>query len=150
MEQLTIRQAEWEDLHALAGLMKEYITDFYGAPEPPEENLQALIQMLAGGTGGTQWVAVSGGSLIGFATLYYTYSTLRASRIAVLNDFYLVAEARGSGAAKQLFEACADFCREQGFPVMSWETAKDNYRAQRFYEQMGGQTGDWLNYSLTL
>lgn len=128
--------------------MNEYIVDFYRRPLPPVEKVQALIQMCLDGEKGVQFVVEQNGKLLGFATLYFTYSTLSAQKATVMNDLYVVEEARGTGAAAALFEACHAYTRENGFAFMSWETARDNLRAQRFYEKMGGTRGDWFTYEI--
>ena len=32
--------------------------------------------------------------------------------------------------------------------ALRWQTAKDNYRAQRVYERVGGRRQEWIDYSL--
>jgi ribosomal protein S18 acetylase RimI-like enzyme len=145
---MTIRKAELRDLADLRKLMYEYIVDFYQCPAPPQERVDALIQACLEGKEGTQFVAEHDGKLCGFATLYYTYSTLRAQRVTIMNDLYVNEAARGTGLGKALFQACLDHTRSNGFAFMQWETAHDNYRAQRLYDSLGGERGDWLTYSI--
>ncbi|KIL39706.1 hypothetical protein SD70_18285 [Gordoniibacillus kamchatkensis] len=158
----SIRPAEPGDREQLKALMLAYIVDFYRCPRPDDDKLNALVDELLLGRIGRQWVAETvpeagaeagagnGRRLIGFVTLYYTYSTLRAQKAAIMNDLYVDGEFRGSGAAQDLFAAIRDFCRQDGCAYLSWETAADNFRAQRFYEKMGGQRGNWLTYSIDL
>ncbi len=89
---------------------------------------------------GIQFVAEQDGKLIGFATLYFSFTT-KADKI-------VIEKARGTGAAKELFKRCETFTKENGYAHMSWITASDNYRAQKFYEKMGGSLGNWLTYSI--
>ncbi|MBL0385172.1 GNAT family N-acetyltransferase [Tumebacillus sp. ITR2] len=137
-----------EDVPALGELMKEYIVDFYQRPEPPKKRLAELIELLREEERGVQFVAERDGKLIGFATLYFTFSTLRAQKTTVMNDLYVVESERGSGAAVALFQQCESYTKSNGYAFMTWETAQDNHRAQRFYEKMGGVKGDWLTYSI--
>lgn len=146
----SIRAAEEKDSEPLYDLMSEYIIGFYQCKHPGEDKLRKLIARLLERRDGIQFVAERNGGLIGFATLYFTCSTLRAGNILVLNDLYLREDARGSGAAKGLFDACQAYGAGNGFEAMNWETAKGNVRAQAFYAKMGGARGDWLNYSLRL
>lgn len=127
-------------------MLLEFIVDFYQRQEPSAEKLDRLQAMLLQGDNGIQFVAEEDGAYQGFATLYFTYSTLRADRITTMNDLYVREAYRGSGVAEALFKACEAFTREHGFAMMQWETAKDNSRAQRFYEKMGGKLGDGLHY----
>ncbi|WP_347812664.1 GNAT family N-acetyltransferase [Tumebacillus sp. BK434] len=143
-----MRQANAADQAALREMMLEYIVDFYQREAPPAAKLDCLQAMLLSGDTGLQFVAEQDGAYQGFATLYFTYSTLRAERVVIMNDLYVREAYRGSGVAEKLFQACAAYTKENGFALMQWETAKDNSRAQRFYEKMGGEKGDWLNYSI--
>lgn len=157
-----IRPAEPGDREQLRTLMLAYIVDFYRSPRPDDEKLDTLIDELLQGRIGRQCVAETeseqgagagygyGRRLVGFVTLYYTYSTLRAQKAAIMNDLYVDAGFRGAGVAQDLFAAIRDFCRKDGCAYLSWETAADNSRAQRFYEKMGGERGNWLNYSIDL
>ncbi|MGP1907919.1 N-acetyltransferase family protein [Metabacillus sp. JX24] len=143
-----VRHPEKKDTEALMGLMYEYIVDFYQCEKPAEEKLTKLIETLLKGERGIQFVAQTGNNLVGFATLYFTYSTTRASEIAVMNDLYVKGEFRGKGAAEQLFKSCHTYSVEHHFAAMTWETAESNIRAQRFYARMGGKKGEFLTYSI--
>ncbi|MCX7571539.1 GNAT family N-acetyltransferase [Tumebacillus sp. DT12] len=144
----TIRPAEERDVARLSELMYEYICDFYQRPRPPETRVVGLIRTLLDHQAGIQFVAEQNGDLLGFATLYFTYSTTVCDKSTVMNDLYLTESARGTSAAESLFRACQSYTREHGYAWMSWETAPDNHRAQRFYEKMGAQKGPWVTYSI--
>lgn len=145
---VNVRPADQKDKQELTSLMYEYIVDFYQRPRPAVEKVHFLIDLLLEKEEGIQFVAEKEGKLAGFATLYFTYSTTRADKITVMNDLYVVEEERGAGVAQKLFKACENYTKEHGYFHMSWVTAPDNYRAQRFYEKMGGKRADWLNYTI--
>jgi GNAT superfamily N-acetyltransferase len=91
------------------------------------------------------------GRAVGFATIFWSWSTLSASRIGVMNDLFVAASARGSGAAEALIAACAERCRDRGATSLDWQTARDNDRAQAVYERVGGRRDErWLDYSLSI
>jgi len=68
----------------------------------------------------------------------------------VMNDLYVAPQARGSGAADTLIAACADECRRHGATELTWQTAKDNARAQRVYDRVGAERSEWVDYSLNV
>jgi ribosomal protein S18 acetylase RimI-like enzyme len=148
MAQVTIRQPLLEDTSRLKELMIQYIVGFYKFRQPDDDKLNELIHVLLEQREGIQFVAENDGNLVGFATLYFSYSTLRATKIAVMNDLFVTEEFRGQGAAAKLFAACKGYAARNRYANLSWTTAKDNLRAQRFYEKMGGELGDWLTYSI--
>lgn len=143
-----VRRAEARDLAALGELMNAYIVDFYGKPRPDQDQLHAHMQNLLDSPMGFQFVAEQGGELVGFATMYLTYSTLQLKLTAIMNDLYVTAAARGTGAAQQLFHACRSYVTDHDLAGLMWETAADNHRARRFYEKMGGQRSEWLVYTI--
>ena len=85
---------------------------------------------------------------MGFATVFWTWSTLSAARIGVMNDLYVTPNARGTGTAEALIAACRERCAERGARWLSWQTAKDNLRAQAVYERVGAKREEWVDYSL--
>ncbi|UAL50445.1 MULTISPECIES: GNAT family N-acetyltransferase [Metabacillus] len=145
---LIIRHPNEMDFVALTALMYEYIVDFYQCPKPPEHKIHQLIKTLQQEEKGIQFLAEENGKAVGFATLYFTYSTTRAEPITIMNDLYVQEAYRGSKAAEKLFKSCQTYSKQHQYAAMTWETARDNARAQRFYEKMGGRKGDFLTYSI--
>ena len=137
------------DLDELLPLMRGY-SDFYEVT-PTDEALLALSRALIADPQreGQQFLARDGdGRAIGFATVYWLWSTTSATRIGLMNDLYVAPEGRGSGAAEALIERCREACREHGASKLTWQTAKDNGRAQAVYDRIGGERSEWLDYSL--
>jgi GNAT superfamily N-acetyltransferase len=137
------------DLPELLPLMRAYC-DFYGV-SPADEELLAMSRALIDDPDreGVQLIARdSGGAAIGFATVFWSWSTLSAARLGVMNDLFVDPAARGSGAAQALIEACLDRARRHGADSLSWQTARDNARARALYERIGARREEWIDYSL--
>ena len=137
------------DLDELLPLMRGY-ADFYEV-SPTDEALLAVSRALIADPEheGVQVIArAPDGKAVGFATIYWTWQTLNASRLAVMNDLFIAREARGSGLAERLIAACRERAAEHGARELAWQTAKDNYRAQKVYDRIGGRKSEWLDYSL--
>jgi GNAT superfamily N-acetyltransferase len=145
---LIVRTVVPNDKNQLSELMYQYIVDFYKRPKPPIEKIHHLIATLSEKNIGIQFVAEHDSKLVGFATLYFSFSTTKAEKITIMNDLFIVEDTRGTGVAQELFKTCENFTKENGYAHMSWVTASDNKRAQRFYEKLGGSVGNWLNYSI--
>ena len=142
-----------EDLDDLLPLMRAYC-DFYEVA-PSDAALLAMSRALIADPAreGTQLIARGPGPArpaVAFATIFWTWQTLSASRAAVMNDLFVAEQARGTGLAEALIAACGDAARAHGAPRLIWTTAKDNLRAQAVYDRVGGRRSEWLDYDLTL
>jgi GNAT superfamily N-acetyltransferase len=138
------------DLLELLPLMRGYC-DFYEV-DPSDDDLLAMSRALIADPDreGTQLIARDDeGRASGFATIFWTWTTLSAARIGVMNDLFVTERARGTGVAEALIAACAERCREYGAVSLDWTTARDNHRAQRLYERVGAKRDErWVDYSL--
>jgi GNAT superfamily N-acetyltransferase len=137
------------DLADLLPLVRAYC-DFYEVAPSDEALLTLARALIADPTGeGLQLLARDGeGRALGFATIYWGWSTLSAARIGTMEDLYVHPDARGTGLADKLIEACRVRCRERGAVAMGWQTAKENHRAQKVYERVGAERAEWIDYSL--
>ena len=137
------------DLEDLLPLLRGYC-DFYEV-SPSDEALLAVSRALIADPEreGLQLIAREpSGHAVGFATLYWTWQTLNAARLGVMNDLFVADEARGTGLADRLIAACRERCATHGARELGWQTAKDNHRAQKVYDRVGGRKSEWLDYSL--
>jgi GNAT superfamily N-acetyltransferase len=138
-----------DDLADLLPLMRGYC-DFYEVDPSDEELTQLSRALTADPVGeGLQLIARDTHTrAVGFATVYWSWSTSKAARIGVMNDLYVDPVARGWGLADRLIEACVERCRSRGAVELEWQTALDNERAQAVYDRVGGARERWLSYSL--
>jgi GNAT superfamily N-acetyltransferase len=146
---LAVAAAGERDLGELLVLMRAYC-DFYEV-SPPDERLLALARALLADPErqGVQLIARSAArEALGFATLYWSWSTSRAAPLGTMNDLFVVPAARGMGIGERLIEACLQRCAAHGAEEMEWQTAPGNTTAQALYDRVGGRREDWLCYSL--
>ncbi len=145
---LTITVVGESDLPAVMPLMRGYC-DFYRV-DPTDADLTAMMRaLIADPREGLQLIARDGaGATVGFATVFWTWQTLYAARVGVLNDLFVTERARGTGAGRALIDRCLQLCREHGAQKLVWETAPDNVTAQRLYDGIGAEKSSWLTYEL--
>lgn len=146
--EITIEPVSVVDLPLLLPLVRAYC-DFYGVA-PRDDRLIALSRALIDEPGqGVQLLARDAdGAAVGFATVYWTWQTLDAGRIGVMNDLYVVPEMRGHAVGGRLIEHCRGLCRKRGAAKLAWETAPDNDTAQRLYDSTGAESSTWLTYEI--
>jgi len=137
------------DLAELLPLVRAYC-DFYSV-DPRDDELVALARALIADPEheGVQLIARGeSGEPLGFATLYWTWQTLTASRAGVMNDLFVSPEARGNGVGRALIEECRRRAREHGAAEVVWETTPENEASQRLYDSITSDKSPWVYYAL--
>jgi ribosomal protein S18 acetylase RimI-like enzyme len=92
--------------------------------------------------------AWQGERIVGFGCYYRHKSSLSATSTILMNDLYVVEDARGAGIGRSLIEAGLEIAREAGASCLEWSTAPDNHRAQVLYDSTGAEKSTWLSYEL--
>lgn len=119
---------------------------------PEDEALLSLAQALIADPDreGVQLIARNDdGEALGFATIFWSWSTSSATRIGIMNDLFVAPAGRGTGLADALIAACVEECRQHGAAKLTWQTAPDNATAQRVYERVGATREEWVDYWLS-
>ena len=139
------------DLDELLPLMRGYCDFYEVAPGDAALRTLALSLIEHPDTSGVQVMARDDdGTAIGFATLFWSFSTLAATSIGVMNDLYVDAGARSQGVGAELIRACEAECANRGVLLMEWETAPTNARAQALYDRFGAVRSEWISYTLAV
>jgi GNAT superfamily N-acetyltransferase len=139
------------DLPELLPLVRAYC-DFYEVA-PTDDALRAVSRALIADPDGegVQLIARNEQTeAVGFATVYWSWDTLLATRSGIMHDLFVLPSARGTGVADLLIEACIDECRRHGAAKLGWQTARDNTRAQAVYERVGATRDEWVDYWLAV
>lgn len=122
---------------------------FYEAEEIDEErNRTFFSRFLAPSADGLLLGARSGSRLVGYACLYWHFSSLQAKETVLMNDLFVAEDHRGGGIGRALIEASAEVARERGAPYLEWATAPDNNTARRLYDSTGAEASEWISYEL--
>lgn len=136
------------DLEAMKNLVYEYI-HFRNEPRPDPKGVDALLQHLQiDPTAGKIFVAVSGSNILGFAILYFTFSTFKAQRVAMLSDLYVRPSERGRGLGRTLCEVCLAFVKDNNFASLEWLAPPENGPVRALSEGFGGRAEASVYYSL--
>jgi GNAT superfamily N-acetyltransferase len=120
--------------------------------DPDDDALLAMARALIADPDreGMQLIARNDdGEALGFATIFWSWSTSIAARIGIMNDLFVAPAGRGTGLADALIAACVEECRQRGAAKLTWQTAPDNATAQRVYERVGATREEWVDYWLS-
>jgi GNAT superfamily N-acetyltransferase len=143
-----VRQATASDLDLVVPLFDKY-RKFYGHPSDPEGGRRFIEERLEHAESAI-FLAFHDGTAVGFTLLYPSFSSGAMARIFILNDLFVLAEARGGGAGSALLQAAAEFGRDAGAVRMMLSTEITNTTAQSLYEKSGWKRDtEFLVYQLT-
>jgi GNAT superfamily N-acetyltransferase len=147
---VSVRLATLQDLEQLASLF-DGIASFYGKPSDLDLARQFLSDRLAKGDSLVLIAEEPDRCAVGFVQLYPRFSSVRAARIYVLNDLFVVANARPRGTGALLLRAAADIARASGAVRLKLSTEITNLSAQRLYTALGWKRDeDFYEYGLAL
>ena len=144
----SISRAGLDDLDQLAPLFDAY-RQFYQQPGDLPRAREFLRERLQRDES-VILLAEQDGAAIGFTQLYPMFSSVRTARTWILNDLFVIEQARRSGAARGLLDAAARFAREQGAARLMLETGRDNAPARALYRASGWSEDHSQWYSLSL
>ena len=74
---------------------------------------------------------------LGFTQLFPSFTSVGMQRLWILNDLYVVAEARGQRIGERLIERALEHAKQSGATGVVLETAHTNTSGQKLYERMG-------------
>jgi len=144
---LAIKRATLDDLDAVVPLFDAY-RRFYEQPSDEARGRDFLETRLRADES-VILLATDQGRAVGFTQLYPMFSSVRMGRLWILNDLYVDAGARRTGAGRALLDAAADFARADGAVGIVLETTRDNATARALYRNAGWEEADTQWYSLS-
>ena len=144
-----ISNATEADLDDVLPLFAGYQRFYTGTAQPDDKN-RAFLTRFVSGDAGRLLVARDDDTqaILGFANLYWTFSSTIAEEHVLMNDLFVSEAARGKGVGLALIERAREIANERGSRSLSWETALDNRTAQRLYERTGAERFVWFEYDL--
>jgi GNAT superfamily N-acetyltransferase len=91
-----------------------------------------------------------GGTPVGFALYFFTYSTFLARPTLYLEDLFVLPEERGTGAGRALLRALARIAVRRGCGRLEWAVLDWNRPAIGFYKRLGAKLRrQWILTRLT-
>jgi ribosomal protein S18 acetylase RimI-like enzyme len=144
-----VLQATPADVGEIARLFDLY-RQFYGKTSNEEAARRFLFARLSKGES-IVYYARSNKQAVAFLQLYPVFSSVNLSRQWILNDLYVVPEARKHGYGRALVERAHRLAAETQASSLMLETAVTNEAAQKLYESLGWKRdNDFFRYSLAL
>ncbi len=137
------------DVGDVAPLFDAY-RQFYGKATDVEAARRFLFARLSKNEAAL-FLARRGPQPVGFVNLYPTFSSVSLTRQWILNDLYVIPEARKLGVGRVLMARAHQLAVSTRANCLTLETARDNIPAQQLYESLGWKRDDeFYRYSLPL
>jgi len=147
---LRIEPVSEAQLEQLLPLIAAY-QRFYKVEDVDDERNRAFFpRFIAPSDNGLLLAAWRNDDLLGYACLYWHFTSLMPAETVLMNDLFVTSAARGQGIGRALIEASAAVARERGAHHLEWATAPDNETAQRLYDATGAERSTWIEYELEL
>lgn len=134
--EIQVRQATVADIDALVPLFDGY-RQFYGRSSDLTLARTFLLARFEHQESVIFLANSSTNQAVGFTQLYPSFSSVSAARTFILNDLFVVQEARKCGVGAKLLKASANYGRSKGAVRLTLSTATNNETAQALYERNG-------------
>jgi GNAT superfamily N-acetyltransferase len=148
--QLRVEPITEAELEKLLPLIAAYQGFYEEGDIQTERNRAFFRRFIAPSDDGMLLGAWDGGRLVGYACLYWHFSSTKAAETVLMNDLYVDERERGRGVGRALIDASAAVARERGALKLEWSTGPDNVAAQRLYDSTGAERSEWVEYELSL
>ena len=95
-------------------------------------------------------IAEHGGTPVGFAVFFASYSTWEAAPGLYLEDLFVRPDARGRGIGRELLEHLARLTVSRGWARLEWRVLDWNEPSIAFYRKLGAEAlEDWTVFRVT-
>lgn len=142
-----IEQVSNQNLEELLPLVAQYQAFYQVTEISNDKNREFFSQFGESSPWGCQFVFREEGKAIAFATVYFTFTSTIAAKVAVLNDLYVSPDFRRKGIAKKLIDHCRDYAKSKAAVRLQWVTAPENEQAQALYDSMNTNKSTWHFYT---
>ncbi|WP_110708233.1 GNAT family N-acetyltransferase [Salinicola sp. CR57] len=136
-----IRIATHEEIDTIAPLVDGY-RQFYRQPSDLEGARAFLAERDRRGDAHLLVAYDAGDTAVGFAQLFPIPSTTTLGSRWILNDLFVVPEARCRGIGSALLQAARELASEHGIAQLMLRTQVENAAAQSRYRALGWQRDD--------
>lgn len=144
-----IKKATLEDLDACTLLFDKYMV-FYNKPSDLDKH-RSFLQERISRNEATVFLAFESEKPVGFTLVYPTFSSVRLSKILILNDLYVEKDERKNGIGEKLIQKVIELAHQSNADLVRLRTANDNFTAQGLYEKLNFLKDEkFLTYDLSL
>lgn len=142
--EVTVIEAEIQHLEPLVDLFDAYRV-WYRKPSNKEKAFHFLKDRISNGESKV-FLSKRGTDYNGFVQLYPLFSSTRMARLWLLNDLYIIPEARGNGISKLLINRAKSLAETTNAAGLMLETEKSNTIGNQLYPSTNFEVDQDHNY----
>jgi GNAT superfamily N-acetyltransferase len=145
-----IRPATRQDVGVVLNFIR-HLAEYEKLPHAVSATEDTLREALFGARPGAEvLLAYAGGTPVGFAVYFHTFSTFLGRRGMWLEDLFVEPSVRGRGIGKRLLVAVARIAHERGCGRFEWAALDWNTPAWDFYRALGAAPlDDWTSFRVS-
>lgn len=140
-DKVTVRNANLDDLVAMAGLLSELFTIEDDFTIDHQKQLHAL-QLLLQNPDATLLVAEISGYMVGMVSMQSLISTVMGGKVGLIEDMIISEDFRQKGVGTLLLSAMIDVSQQLGYQRLSLGADRRNDSALAFYRTFGFETSN--------
>ncbi|UZJ65313.1 GNAT family N-acetyltransferase [Sphingobacterium sp. KU25419] len=133
---LTFEKLTFKNIDTIVAMMQDfYAIDGYDIDaQVSRENFKTFLddERL-----GQSWLIKENDLVLGYIIVVYFFSFEFKGRVALLDELYLNAAARGKGVGRKAVEFVKEYVEDQGCKLVLLEVEPHNIPAQKLYESQG-------------
>ena len=142
-EELHIEPIVEFQFEALLPMIAAYQRFYEVAVIDEQRNCAFFARFIAPSDDGMLLGAWKGETLVGYACLYWSFTSLVPAETVLMNDLYVDERSCARGIGRALIEASSEVARERGAHRLEWATAPDNVTARRLYDSTGAESSEY-------
>ncbi|MDH5828577.1 GNAT family N-acetyltransferase [Sphingobacterium faecium] len=133
---LTFEKLTHNNIDTIVAMMQDfYAIDGYDIdPVVSRENFEIFLKDK---NLGQSWLIKENDLVLGYIIVVYFFSFEFKGRVALLDELYISADARGKGLGKKAVQFIKEYVQEVGCKLVLLEVEPHNLPAQKLYENQG-------------
>lgn len=143
---INIIKASKEHIDELEYIFSQYQI-FYNQEPDSKKNLQFLKNVITKEEA-IFHIAYINKNIGGFTGIYFSYSSVSAEKIAIINDLFVLPKYRKQGIGKKMMKHAIDYLSNSEISHIRWCTKDDNLEAQGLYKEFSDNKSKWIHYDL--
>ncbi|UIR55845.1 GNAT family N-acetyltransferase [Sphingobacterium sp. SRCM116780] len=125
-----------ENIDTIVAMMQDFyaIDGYHMDANSSRDNFKTFLQ---DDKLGQSWLIKENDLVLGYIIVVYFFSFEFKGRVALLDELYLNADARGKGVGKKAVQFVQEYVKDAACKLVLLEVEEHNFPAQKLYESQG-------------